>query len=81
VTEREPDVLARGIRVRISHTRTARSGWHHESTVELVDDIPVTKDEDDLFRRKLRYLLHVTDDEGRAENQRRNDLDRQGRSP
>ncbi len=59
------------IRVRISHSHTARNGWQHESTVELVGNAGDVVD----LAYQIRDQLEQADALGRAESARRNDLD------
>lgn len=59
------------VRVRVSHSHTARNGWQHESTVEICGN---AGDVIDLYAQ-LDYHLEQVDALGRAESARRNALD------
>jgi len=62
------------IRVRISHSRTVKNGWGHETTVEI--DEFTAPDGADL-RRMVKELMEDMDSLARDENARRNALDEQ----
>lgn len=69
--DRGDDVERAQVRMRLSHSRTARDGWRFESTVELLhwEDMPLIVD-------VMRIYLEQADVLGRAESARRNALDR-----
>lgn len=56
-------------RIRVNHSRTAKDGWRHETTVEVTGT-----NHDDLLSR-MREMLVLVDDEARIESARRNRVD------
>lgn len=63
------------IRLRVNHTHTVRSGWQHESTVEIVQALPGDPDGDTTLSGTMRFWLRQIDELGRAEAERRNGLE------
>ena len=59
------------VRVRISHSHTARHGWQHETTVEVIGNAGDVID----LAHQLRSQMQDADALGRAESARRNALD------
>lgn len=59
------------VRVRISHSHTARNGWQHETTVEVIGNAGDVVD----LAYQIRERLEDADSLGRAESARRDALD------
>jgi hypothetical protein len=60
------------IRVRVAHTFAQRSGWRHETTVDLTGN---ANDPVDVLAQ-LEYWMREVDNRARAEARTRNDIDR-----